>query len=435
MPTNENRPETTLKRSLNLPQLTLYGLGTTIGAGIYALIGVVATEAGMMTPLAFLVASALAAFSAFSFAEMAARFPRSAGEAVYVREGLGSDRFALLVGLMVVAAGAVSSATIINGFVGYFAHFTDLPDWLTISGLVVLLGLIAGWGIQQSVTVAVTITLIEIGGLLLVIWSGADSLGDLPQRWREMLPLGELTTVGQPEQADYAGQAGAVALWGSLFAGAFLAFYAFIGFEDMVNVVEEVKNPTRTMPAAIILTLVITILLYLLISSVAVLSLGPAQMGASKAPLALLYAHNSGRSATLISVIGVVAIVNGALIQIIMAARILYGLGAQRLLSGPIGQRLANVSTRTRTPLVATVVVTSIILALALWFDIATLARTTSLITLSIFTLVNLSLYLVKRRDPEPPGIATYPRWVPISGFIVSAAFLLGELARLALWQ
>ena len=150
--------EPQLRRTLSLPLLTLYGLGTTIGAGIFALIGKVAGNAGLFAPLSFLVASLLAAFSALSFAELSARFPRAAGEAVYVREGLRSHRLALAVGLLVAVSGTVSAAAIVNGAVGYVHEFVGLPGVVIIIGIVLALGLAAAWGIRESVTLASLLT-------------------------------------------------------------------------------------------------------------------------------------------------------------------------------------------------------------------------------------------------------------------------------------
>ena len=136
-----------LRRVLSLPLLVLYGLGTTIGAGIYALIGKIAGTAGFHAPLSFLVASLLALVTAFSFAELSARYPKSAGEAVYVRESLGSENLALVVGLMVIAVGLVSAAAVANGFVGYFKELVPIPRIVAIIGFVAVLGAIAAWGI------------------------------------------------------------------------------------------------------------------------------------------------------------------------------------------------------------------------------------------------------------------------------------------------
>ena len=225
-----------LERNLSLPLVVLYGLGTTVGAGIYALLGVVSAGAGMYAPLAFLVASLLAAATALSFAELCARFPRCAGEAEYVQQGLGVRSLAAAVGLVVVMAGSVSSAALANGFVGYFGVFVDTPRWLTIVFLTLALGFVAALGIRFSVVAAGMLALLGIGGLAVVLWAARSSLGDLPERWPELLPPWDLT------------------IWSGIFGAALLAFYAYLGFEDMANVAEEVRDVRRNLPIAIILT-------------------------------------------------------------------------------------------------------------------------------------------------------------------------------------
>jgi amino acid transporter len=396
-------PQVTLKRSISLPLVVLYGLGTTIGAGIYALLGEVAGSAGMLTPWSFLLACLMASFTALSFAEMSSRFPRSAGESLYVREGLGLARLATLVGLLVALAGCVSAATIVNGFVGYLGEFRAVPAALAIVLLVLLLGLLAAWGIAESVLAAAALTLIEISGLLLVIHSAGPAFGQLPSRLPELLPGWDLFG------------------WHAILSASLLAFYAFLGFEDMVNVAEEVKQVRRNLPLGIVITLALTALLYGLLALAAVLSVTPEELAASEAPLAMIYQRNTGSASPLISSIALLAIVNGALIQMIMASRVLYGLATQ----GALPTRLAYLWPRTRTPLVSTVLVTVLVLLLALAFPLAPLARVTSVITLVIFTLVNLSLWRLKRRAPAPAGVWTVARWIPVAGFLVSLAFAL----------
>ena len=147
-----------LERNLSLPLVVLYGLGTTVGAGIYALLGVASARAGMYAALAFLVASLLAAATALSFAELCARFPRCAGEAEYVHQGLGIPSVTVAVGLLVVMAGSLSSAALANGFVGYFGVFVDTARGFTIALLILVLGLVAAWGIRSSVIAAGVLT-------------------------------------------------------------------------------------------------------------------------------------------------------------------------------------------------------------------------------------------------------------------------------------
>ena len=382
--------------------LVLYGLGTTIGAGIYALIGEVAGVAGMASPFSFLIAALIAGFTAFSFAELSARFPKSAGEAHYVYVATGYSVFSTIVGLMVVFAGVVSSAAISNAFVGYLHEFVDLPRSGAIIAIVLVIGLLAAWGIAQSVIVAGILTLLEVGGLALVIWAGGDNFVHLPEALPEMVP-----------------GVGAVA-WSAVLAGAILAFYAFIGFEDMVNVAEETRDVSRTLPFAIIITLFVTTFFYLAISFVSVLSVPVDELAAHEAPLTLVYERGGG-SAHFLSLIAIVAILNGALVQVIMASRVLYGLSQQ----GALPAILGRVNSTTRTPLFATALVVGVVLILALWFRLAGLAEATSSIALAIFTIVNAALIRIRLRDGKPAEGVCYPLIVPILGLVLSLVFLI----------
>ncbi|MDJ0951972.1 MAG: APC family permease [Alphaproteobacteria bacterium] len=403
-----------LKRSLNFPLLTLYGVGTIIGAGIFVLIGKVAGVAGMQGPLAFLMAAVLAGISAFSFAELSSRFPYSAGEAFYVREAFGRNDLALAVGLGVVLAGIISAGTIVNGFVGYFREFADLPDWLIIIALSLLLGAIAIWGIMESVSIAAVITIAEVGVLVVIAWAGRGALSELPARAGELWP-----------GADFG-------LWLGICSGAVLAFYAFIGFEDMVNVAEEVHDVRRTLPLAILTALVFTGLCYVVIALVAVFAAPSAELAASEAPLAFIYERTTGRPSEWVSAVSIVSVLNGALIQVIMASRVLYGLARQ----GSLPHVLGRVHPRFRTPVIATGLVTGLLLVLALAFPIETLARLTSLVTLSVFAMINLALVAIKRQVAagihSTPTAITVPMWVPVLGAVISIGFAVFQLIGFA---
>ena len=395
-----------LKRSLSLPMLVLYGLGTTIGAGIYALVGEIASVAGYFAPISFLIASIMASFTAISFAELCGRFPRAAGAALYVKQGFSSERFSTIVGLLVITAGLVSAAALVNGFVGYLHQFIGIDRVIAIVMVTVLLGSIAAWGIAESVTVASLITVVEIIGLLLVIVVSSEALSSFSTRWPELIPSADTIS------------------WGGIYFGAVLSFYAFIGFEDMVDVAEEVKEVKRNLPLAILLTLGITTFIYMLLMVTVVLSLPPEQLALSEAPLAQIYELHTGKKAIVISIIGMFAIINGALIQMIMASRVLYGLSSR----GQLPDLLGVVHHRTRTPLVATAVATVIVLILALLGRLGSLAEATSVIMLTIFSIVNLALWKIKRRDPHPVDVKIFPIWIPIIGFFVSFGFVASEV-------
>jgi amino acid transporter len=400
-----NQP-TQLKRSLSLWLLLFYGLGNILGAGIYVLVGKVAGSAGLFAPAAFFVASLVAAFTALSYAELAARYPLSAGEAVYVQKGLGLPALSVMVGLLIVLMGAVSAATIARGFVGYLDVLIELPDAVAITLLVAVLAATATWGIVESVSIAALVTLIELLGLGLVLAVAGHNLVSVPERLPELIPPMDPV------------------IWQGILFGAFLAFYAFIGFEDMVNVAEEVRNPERNLPLAILLALGITTLLYAAISLTAVLTVAPEQLSASDAPLATIYEHATGRKPVVLSIISIFAVVNGALIQIIMGSRILYGMSRQGWLPPLFGR----VWSKTRTPLAATITTASVVLVLALWLPLVTLAKSTSFLVLIVFSLVNLSLLRIKWRDPHPEGLRVIPQWIPAGGIIASLGLLLFQV-------
>lgn len=395
-------PEPTLKRSLSLTMVVLYGLGVTIGAGIYVLLGAAAGRAGIHAPVAFLLAAVAVLFSAISFAEMTRRYPVSAGEAAYVQAGFGLTWLSTLVGLLVVAAGAISSATIALGSTGYIQQFLDLPGAVILLSVILVLGAVSAWGITESVLVAGLLTIVEAGALLAVVaaglWSDPAIVLDLP---RVIPPLGD-----------------AAAATGIL-AATLLCFFAFIGFEDMVNLAEEVKEPDKTLPRAIFLTLALAALLYFSVAATAVLSVSLDELAASPAPMSLVFERVSGLSPWLVTLIAVVATLNGVVVQIVMASRVLYGLARQ----GAIPASLGRVNARTRTPLFATVLVTGVILILALALPLEHLAEMTSRIVLTTFTLVNASLLRLYLRE------GSYRRiWLPATGCLTCLALLIGTL-------
>ncbi len=397
-----------LKRSLGFWLLLFYGVGNILGAGIYVLVGKVAAQSAYFAPLSFLLAAFVAAFSAFTYAELSARYPFAAGEAVYLQQGFGLTWLSSATGLLIAIAGILSAATIARGFVGYLQFFVETPQWLAIVGLLFMLGTVAIWGIAESVRMAAVFTLLEIIGLLMIIITGSTQFERLPGIIENLPALNQWR------------------LWPGIFLGAFLAFYAFIGFEDMVNVAEEVREPEINMPRAILWALIITTLLYVLVSLVAVINLSPQQLAGSKAPLADVYSAATGREPVVISLISLFAIVNGALIQIIMASRIFYGMSRR----GWLPAILAQISQRTHTPVIATLLVTALIMIFALWFPLLKLAASTSYLILSVFLLVNLALLRVRAIYPLPPNVKGYPIWVPLMGAAGSLFLLAAQLSN-----
>jgi len=397
---------TELKRSISLPLITLYGLGTIIGAGIFVLIGKVAGAAGLYAPIAFLLASVIAGFTALSYAELSSRFPKSAGEAVYLEEAFHMRWLSKATGLAITGIGILSSATIVNGAVGYLQFFIHLPESAIIVLMILTMALLAGWGISESVAVAATTTMISIVGLLVVVIYNADHLSTLPERLPELIPPFD------------------IGIWGAIVMGAFLAFYAFLGFEDMINVAEEVRNPHRNMPLSIILTLIIATLLYVLVALTAVLTLPVEQLATSHAPLVDLIGSGNIREELIVAIISSIAVIDGALIQIIKSSRILYGMSRQKLLPPLFGR----VHATRRTPHIATATVALMVMIAALSLPLLTLAEATSFVTLLLFAAINLALWKIKRQSDAPHEGIDIPGWVPVCGALLCSLFVSLQL-------
>ncbi len=398
---------TELRRALSLPLVVLYGLGVTIGAGIYVLLGATTAKAGIYAPASFVLAAIVMMFSAASYAELSARFPVSAGEAAYVQAGFNSAWLSATVGFLVIASGVVSSSAISLGSTGYIRAFLDVPvTWLVII-IVITLGVIAAWGIMESVLFASLFTIFEVGALLWIVAVGVIEnpaiIAELP---RVFPAMGDATA------------------WVAVASAGLLAFFAFIGFEDIVNLAEEMERPERTLPWAIFLTLGLGTLIYFMVTAVAVLSVPLDELAASEAPLSFVFGHISGASPVIISAIAIAATLNGVIIQIIMASRVLYGLAKQ----GTAPAIFGRVHPWTRTPLWATAAVSAVVLTLAISAPLEGLAEWTSRIVLIVFAMVNGALFLLKlkREYAQPGGFAVWIG-IPVLGFFTCIALLIGQ--------
>tara|TARA_R110000850_G_scaffold11172_16_gene38549 strand:+ start:2542 stop:3777 length:1236 start_codon:yes stop_codon:yes gene_type:complete len=408
MSNTQGMPPPTLRRAISLPLLVLYGLGVTIGAGIYVLVGATVAQAGVYAPVSFLVAAFVMLFSASSFGELSGRFPQSAGEAAYVEAAFRIPSLTVLTGALLLAAGTISAAAIAVGCAGYVALLVPLPLWMIIALTVLFSGFIAAWGIVESVRFSAVLTVIEVLGLVVVviagIWYQPDIIIALPTVFPQPSDMPALTSIS---------------------VASLLAFFAVIGFDGMVNVVEETENPARNMPMGIFITLMITTLLYFSVAAVAVLILPLDDLGQSAAPISLLYKSLTGMSPTAITLIAIAATLNGVVIQAILSARIIYGMANV----GRLPKGLAQLDARTRTPLLATGLVTVGTLAFALLFPINILAERTSQVVLVVFILINLALLRIKwRGDPAPDGILIVPAIIPVIGLVTCVAMLVGPI-------
>lgn len=395
-----------LRRRLGLPLLVLYGTGITIGAGIYVLIGVVAGRAGSYAPWSFLIAAMVMALTVASYAELSTRFPVSAGEAAYVRAAFHSRLVSTLTGLLTIAIGVVASSAVTLGSAGYIKEFVDIPQSAIVVTVVVALGAVAGWGIFESALLASVFTLIEVGGLLAII--AAAIHGSVPI----------VAAFAQPLPTD------THVLSGIGFAS-LLAFFAFIGFEDLANVVEEAKVPHRDIPRAMALTLLISTTLYIAVATIAVSTVSMERLSSSAAPLSIVFKEVAGISPATISAIAIVATLNTILAQMTMAARVVYGMARQHDLPRFVG----HVNRKTGTPLVATALIILSVIFLALTAPLVRLAESTSVATLIVFALVNLSLLRIRQRRvrSDEPHVRV-PIVIPAAGLVACVVMIASAL-------
>lgn len=389
----------TLKRQLGLGLLTAYGVGIMVGAGIYVLVGVAAGEAGVWAPLSFLLAAIVAVPTALSFSELSARIPEAAGDSSYVEIGLRQHWLALIVGAINVIAGTVASAAVLRGGVGYLTSIVPIGFEVAVIGLGLAMTIIALLGALESLTFAAILTVVEVIGLLIIIWVGFGSV-----------PVADWQSPPAPQ-------------WSGIAAASVFALFAFIGFDDLVNMAEEARRPERNMPRAIMISLAITTVLYMLVSMAAVRTVPQELLAVSERPLALVWETATGKSATFLAAIAVAAALNGVLAQIVMASRVLFGLGRR----SPTLAIFHHTHPRFGTPVLGTVVIGAVVIGSALTLPVAALAEITTMALLVVFAIVNASLIGLKRRAPTSPfDVPTFVPWFGLFACLAAFAAAIG---------
>jgi amino acid transporter len=419
--TSPEAPTPELKRSFGLITLVAFGIGDILGAGIYGLIGDVARDVGNAVWASFLVAFVVAAFTGLSYAELGSRLPHSGGEARYAETAFKRHWLAYLVGFLVLLSGLVSISTVSHIFAEYLQGglLPGVPSWLIRVVFLMGIGGIAYWGIQQSSAANVVCTLVEVGGLLTVI----------------IVALPYFGTVDYLEFPTKAGEAALEGVpWWALLGGGMLAFYSFIGFEDLANVAEEVKDPRRNLPRAIVISLAVAAVMYGLVAIAAVSVLPHQELaadGGSKPLLRVVERAAPGFPIQLFTVIALFAVTNTALVNFVMGSRLLYGMARRKLLPPALGRVHAGRS----TPHVAIFLIFAATLALTLALGRVTLAGTTSLVLLVVFFVVNVSLVVIKlRKDPVEGAFVSVPLFVPLVGALLTVVLALAVKPK-ALWS
>jgi amino acid transporter len=399
-------PEATLKRAISRNMLLALVIGDVLGAGIYALVGAVAGRAGGAIWAPFVLAMTLALFTACAYAELVTKYPLAAGAALYVHKAWRRPFVTFLVAFAVMSSGLTSASTLARAFGGdYLSAFVDAPATLVALLFITAVALINFRGISESVRLNVVLTSIELMGLVLVVVAGVAAI----VHGGADIDAGRVFEFRDGEPIVLA-----------LMGGAGLAFFALIGFEDSVNMAEETRDPARDYPRALFGGLLAAGGIYLVVTVVASIVVPTARLVASDGPLLEVVRSDPLNLPTkLFSAIALCALANGALINMIMASRIVYGMARERILPA----RLGAVHGERGTPFVAIIATTAIAVVLIVSGDLSTLADTTVLLLLVVFSAVNVAV-LVLRRDPVEHAHFRAPTAIPLIGAGVSVALM-----------
>ncbi|MDH5430591.1 MAG: amino acid permease [Nitrosopumilus sp.] len=386
-----------LKRHMGLFHLTMYGVGLILGAGIYVLIGEAAGFAGNSMWISFLLGAIVAVFAGLSYSELAALYPKAAAEYTFVKNAFKSNFFGFIIGWLTAITSIIVAATVSLGFGGYLIQFIEIPITIGAIVLIVILSLVNFIGIKESAWANTIFAIITAGGLALIIFLGL--------------------TVEPVESIDYFEAPNG-------FSGIILAFvlifFAFIGFEDMANVAEEVRRPHKTIPRAIILSILITGVIYVLVSLSVVKILDWQELSVSSAPLADVAHKVLGTNGSVtLSIIALFATASTVLITLVAGARILYGMAK----SNSLPQFLGRVHPKTKTPWIAVIVILITSVGFSFIGDIVIIANIVVFAIVITFAAINLAVIVLRYTEPVlkrpfrvPINIGKFPI-LPLVGF------------------
>ncbi len=390
-----------LKRTLGLAECIFFGVGSILGAGIYTLIGKVAGLSGNFIWLSFLIASVSALFTAFSYAELSAAFPKAGGEYMYAKKAFGK-KTGIFLGVTISLNGIVSGATVAIGFAGYLAELIGINLLIGSLGIIVLIFVVNISGIKQSSVVNIIFTIIEAGGLLFVIYSAFPSIGKI--NYIELPPSG----------------------YNGILAASALAFFAYTGFQNIVKLAEETINPEKNIPRALFTSSFIVIVIYSLVAVCAVSVIPYDELGKSESPLADLIGKKHGKTGIItISVIALFATANTILSNMLGSSRVLLNMSKETKAL----KLLSYVSLKRKTPIASLILILIIMCGFALIGNIETIARIATVFIFITFIIVNLSVIVLRIRDKE----MVRPYRIPLSIKNIPAMSVLGILTTLVL--
>jgi len=369
-----------LERSVSFYEAVFYGLGVIFGAGIYALIGEAAGIAGNLVWLSFVVAAAVASLTALSYCELSSMFPKSAAEYTYVKNAFKNKLFGFLMGWISLFAAMISVSAVSIGFAGYFSLLFPLPLPIVAISLIALLSIVNFLGVKESAKLNTVLTVVATIGLVLIIFMALPFFGTVDYL-ESVVPNAPLPSA-----------------LNSVAIAAALIFFAYIGFEDIANLSEETVNAKKSVPKAILVALVISTILYILVS-LSVVSIVPWQeLSVSAAPIALVAGTAFGpTAATIFSIIALFATASTVLIILMAVSRMLYGIS----LDGSLPGFISKVHSKTRTPFVSIALTSVFAMFFVLVGDLKHVAFITNFGVFSMFLMVNLSVIILRFTNSE----------------------------------
>jgi len=411
-PQTASPSDTRLRRAITGPLLFAFILGDVLGAGIYALMGVLGERVGGMLWAPLLLALVLALLTAGSYAELVTKYPRAGGAAVFAERAFRNRLVSFLVGFSMLAAGVTSAAGLSLAFAGeYFRTFLDLPVIPVALVFLAVVALLNARGIRESMAANFVMTVIEASGLVIVVAVVGIMMA---------AGGGDVSRVGQLPEGTGAATA--------VLSGAIIAYYSFVGFETSANMIEEVKEPSKTYPRALFAALITAGVVYVLVGLASAIALPATDLAESSGPLlAVVEASGVGIPSWLFSLIALIAVANGALLTMIMTSRLTYGMAEQDLLPRVFSRVLPG----RKTPWVAILATTLVAMLLTLVGDLATLAETVVLLLLFVFLSANVSVLVLRRDTVDHPHFRVWT-FVPILG--IGSCILLLTQQRPIVW-
>jgi APA family basic amino acid/polyamine antiporter len=414
-----NKDKAGLKKTLGLFQATILGVGLILGAGIYTIIGDVAAVAGNAMWLSFIIASIIAILVGLTYAELVSMFPGSAAEYLFSKKAFNNNFLASTIGFLVVFAIISSSATVAVGFSGYLSAFLpSIPSIIFALVIIIILSVINFWGISESTRINLTFTFIEIFGLVFIIILAFYGGSIFQANFFEFPTLPD----------------GSNNLW-MIFSAVGLVFFAYIGFENIVTLSDETKKPRKVIPKALILSIGITTIIYILIAVSTIGLVGWETLSKSDAPLATAAQKASGNFGNfLLSVIGLFATANTVLMLLIASSRMIYGISEHGL---SVPRVFSSIHKKRKTPWVAIIVVmiTSLLLVIALQANVTKIASVSVFSILIVYLLMNVSLIVLryKKKELERPFSSplTIRRFPVLAGLgIIFSLILLSQFDK-----